>query len=179
METLSWSKIPLSHKTKISFWSFVYKKSNQKMKLRRIRYAGDHKDESILISNHGNVQFIADGRFALSGLMYCPRYTVEFMVSGQGTISLRGACKKLIIKNIAGNCLLDLSEVVCNEVYCKSAKGKSIILVGSTKRISLANLDEEAILQYKGRPLITNCSVKESAKMERLSKKEQKILEAA
>ena len=149
------------------------------MKLRRIRYTGEHKDESILISNHGNVSFIAEGKFVLSGLMYCPRYTVEFMVSGQGTISLRGACKKLIIKNIAGNCLLDLSEVVCREVYCKSASGKSIILVGSTKLIGQANLEEEAILQYKGRPLVTSCTLKQSARMDPMSKNEKKILAAA
>lgn len=120
------------------------------MKRRKIRYIGEHKDETILISNDGDVSFLAEGKFVLSGLMYCPRYSVEFNVSGQGTISLRGVCKKLFIKNITGDCLLDLSEVVCKEVYCNSAKGKSIIRIGSTKLISQANLEDEAILQYKG-----------------------------
>jgi hypothetical protein len=100
-------------------------------------------------------------------------------VSGQGSISLRGACKKLIIKNMTGDCVLDLSEVVCKEVYCKSAKGKSIILIGPTKLISQANLEEEAILQYTGKPLVTNCSLKQSARMESLNKSEKKILAAA
>ncbi len=149
------------------------------MKQRRIKYSGEQKDESLLISNYGNVSFLAEGKFVLSGLMYCPRYSVEFSVSGQGTISLRGVCKKLIIKNITGDCLLDLSEVVCEEVYCKSAEGKSIILIGSTKLISQANLEEEAILQYKGKPLVTNCTLKQSARMEPMSKNEKKILVAS
>ena len=150
-----------------------------KMKRRKIRYIGEHKDETILISNDGDVSFLAEGKFVLSGLMYCPRYSVEFNVSGQGTISLRGVCKKLFIKNITGDCLLDLSEVVCKEVYCNSAKGKSIIRIGSTKLISQANLEDEAILQYKGKPLVTNCTLKQSARMESLSKNEKKILVAA
>lgn len=116
------------------------------MKKRKIRYIGEHEDDSLLISNHGDVQLVAEGKFDLSGLIYCPRYSVEFRVSGRGTISFRGVCKKLIIKNITGDCLLDLSEVVCKEVYCKLAKGKSIILIEPTKLISQANLEEEAIL---------------------------------
>lgn len=149
------------------------------MKRRKISYRGEHKDESLLIGNYGDVHFVAEGKFQLSGLMYCPRYTVEFNVSGQGTISFRGACRRLVIKNISGDCLLDLSEVVCKEVHCKSAKGKSILLVGPTKLISLANLSEDAMLQYKGKPLITNCSLKESARIEPVSKKENKELAAA
>ena len=149
------------------------------MKRRKITYSGEHKDDSLFISNHVNVQLIAEGKFDLLGLMYCPRYSVEFVVSGQGTIFFRGACERLIIKSITGDCLLDLSEVVCKEVQCKSAKGKSIILIGPTKLISQANLAQEAVLQYKGKPLITNCSLKQSARMEPLVKKEKKILVAA
>lgn len=149
------------------------------MKRREIRYKGDHKDESLLISNYGNVLLVAEGKFELSGLMYCPRYSVEFKVFGQGTISFRGACKKIIIKNITSDCQLDLSEVVCKEVQVKSAKGKAIILIGPTKLISQANLEEEAVLQFKGRPLITNCSLGLSARMGPFNKKEKKILEAA
>lgn len=146
---------------------------------RKIRYSGEQRDDSLFITNHGNVSFNAEGKFELSGVMYCPRYTVEFSLSGQGSISLRGVCRKIIIKSMTGACHLDLSEVVCSEVYCKSVKGKSIILIGSTKLISQANLEGESILQYKGRPLITNSSLKESSRMEPLMKMEKKILEVA
>ena len=67
---------------------------------RKISYMGEHKDHSLVIGNYGDVQFVAEGKFELSGLMYCPRYMVEFSVSGQGTIAFRGACRKLVIKNI-------------------------------------------------------------------------------
>ena len=149
------------------------------MKRRKIRYVGEHVDDSLLISNHGNVQFVAEGKFDLSGLMYCPRYEVEFSVSGRGNISFRGACKKMIIKSISGDCVLDLSEVVCKEIQCRMVKGKSIVLIGPTKLISQANLEGEAVLQYKGKPLITSCSLKQSARMEPQIKKEKKILVAA
>jgi len=148
------------------------------MKKRKIKYSGEHRDDSLLIGNYENVHFIAEGKFDLSGLMYCPRYSVEFSVSGSGTIAFRGACKKLIIKKITGDCLLDLSEVVCKEVYCKSAKGNAVILIGPTKLISQANLTENATLQFKGKPLITNSAVGQSARMEPVGKKE-KVLVAA
>ena len=146
---------------------------------RRIKYSGDQKDDSVFISNHGNVLFNAEGKFDLSGVMYCPRYSVEFTLSGQGTISLRGVCRKIIIKNMTGDCLLDLTDVVCSEVYCKLAKDKSIILIGTTKLISQVNLVGESILQYKGRPLIINSSLKESSRMEPFMKMKERILEIA
>ncbi len=149
------------------------------MKRRRISYSGESKDQSLLIGNYGDVQFVAEGKFDLSGLIYCPRYTVEFIVAGQGAITFRGVCKKLIIKNVSGDCVLDLSEVVCKEVQCKLAKGNSLVTVGPTKVISLANLQEDAVLQYKGKPLITNCLLANSARMEPLDKKMKKILVAA
>src|SRR6478736_3204407 len=136
------------------------------MKRRKIKFTGEQKDDSLLIGNYENVQFTAEGKFDLSGLMYCPRYSVEFNVSGNGTIAFRGACKKIVIKNITGDCMLDLSEVVCKEVYCKSAKGNAVILIGPTKLISQANLAENATLQFKGKPLITNCAIGQSARME-------------
>jgi hypothetical protein len=45
---------------------------------RKIEFIGAHKDDSIVIGNYGDVQFVAKGNFDLSGLIYCGKNTVEF-----------------------------------------------------------------------------------------------------
>ena len=131
---------------------------NPPPKRRRIEFDGDHKADSLMIGNFGDVEFIAKGCFELSGMIYSKR-TVEFTVIGTGHIRFHGFCKKLIIHLVKGECTLDFSELTSKEVCCISLRDKSTTLVGPTRVISRANLQDEAVLNYASSSLLQSYSV--------------------
>jgi hypothetical protein len=133
---------------------------------RKIEFIGNHKDDSIVIGNYGDVKFIARGNFDLSGLIYCMKNTVEISVEGDGIISFKGVCKKLMIRGIYGNCTLDLSQVTSKRIWCESVRGNAIVNLGPTKIIELISLGDEAIVRYEGRPALLNYSLKDRSKIE-------------
>jgi len=135
---------------------------------RRIEFIGNHKNDSIVIGNYGDVRFIAQGNFDLSGLIYCGKSTVELNVSGDGMVSFSGICKKLMIRGVDGNCRLDLTNLSSQSVWCESIKGSTVIDLGRTKLIELISLDNEAIVRYPGKPLLLNYSLKGNSKIEAL-----------
>jgi hypothetical protein len=137
-------------------------------KLRKIEFDGDHKDDSLLIGNYGDVDFVAKGNFDLSGMIYS-KSTIEFTVIGNGTIRFRGFCKRVIIHLVKGECHLDLSELTSKEVCCYSLRDKSKIKLGPTRVISRANVQDEAIFQYASKPLLQNYSIVGNAKIEALA----------
>jgi hypothetical protein len=135
---------------------------------RRIEFIGNHKNDSIVIGNYGDVRFIAQGNFDLSGLIYCGKSTVELNVTGEGMVSFSGICKKLLIRGMDGNCRLNLTNLSCQTVWCESIKGSSIIDLGKTKLIELISLDNEAIVRYPGKPVLLNYSLRGNSKIEAL-----------
>jgi hypothetical protein len=137
-------------------------------KTRKIEFDGDHKDNSLLIGNYGDVDFVVKGNFELSGMIYS-KSTIEFTVIGNGTIRFHGFCKKIIIHLVKGECSLDLSELTSKEVCCFSLRDKSTIKLGPTRIISRANVQDEAVFQYASKPLLQNYSVVGNGKIEALA----------
>jgi hypothetical protein len=135
-------------------------------KPRRIEFIGDHKNDSIVIGNYGDVQFVAQGNFDLSGLIYCGKSTVEINLQGQGVVSFNGVCRKLMIRGIDGNCTLNLTSLSCDVVWCESVKGNSIINLGRTRLIELISLDHQAVVRYPGNPVLLNYSLRGNSKIE-------------
>jgi len=133
---------------------------------RKIEYIGEHKNDSIVIGNYGDVKLIAQGKFDLSGLIYCGKSTVEFNIDGDGVIAFNGVCKKLIIRGMKGNCTLDLSNLTCQNVWCESIKDNSMVLLGQVKVIELISLDDEATVKYDGKPVLMNYSLRGNGRIE-------------
>ncbi len=133
---------------------------------RKIEFIGDHNDDSIVIGNYGDVKFVAKGTFNLSGLVYCGKSTVEITLEGEGLVSFRGVCRKLLIRGIRGNCTLDLSGVTAKKVWCESVKDQSVIALGPTKMIELISLDHDAVVRYEGRPIVLNYSLRGNSRIE-------------
>lgn len=134
--------------------------------VRKIEFIGEHKDDSIVIGNYGDVKFVAKGNFNLAGLIYCVKNTVEISVDGDGEIAFKGVCKKLIIRGIRGNCTLDLSNVTSQAVWCESVKDNAVISLGPTKIIELISLDNEAVVKYDGKPVLLNYSLRGNSRIE-------------
>jgi hypothetical protein len=135
------------------------------LKARRIEFQGEHRHDSLLIGNHGNVEFIATGSFDLSGMIYSKK-TVEFTVIGSGLIRFTGFCKKVIIHLVKGDSILDLSELSSKEVCCFSLRDRSRIMIGPTKVISRANVQDEAVFNYASKPLLRSYSLVGNARIE-------------
>jgi len=133
--------------------------------VRKIEYDGEHKDDSILIGNFGDVDFIARGDFELSGMIYS-KQTVTFTVLGKGLIKFHGVCHKLIVNLVKGDCILDFTELESHEVSCVSLRDNSRTFIGPTRIISRANLQDEAILKYNGNPRILNYTVSGNSRIE-------------
>ena len=134
--------------------------------VRKIEFIGEHIDDSIVIGNYGDVKFVAKGNFNLSGLIYCGKNTVEINLDGDGVVSFKGVCKKLLIRGIRGKCTLDLSNVTSQVVWCESVKDQSVITLGPTKLIELISLDNEAVVKYDGRPVLLNYSLRGNSRIE-------------
>ena len=132
---------------------------------RKIEYDGEHKDDSIMIGNFGDVDFVVKGDFELSGMIYS-KHTVTFTILGSGIIKFHGVCNKIIIHLVKGDCLLDLSQLESQEVVCFSLRDNSRTLIGTTKIISRANLQDEAVLRYMGSPRVHDYTVSGSSRIE-------------
>jgi len=133
--------------------------------LRRIEYEGDHKIDSLLIGNFGDVEFTARGNFELSGMIYSKK-SVAFTIIGEGLIKFHGVCQKVIIHLVKGNCVLDFSELTSSEVCCVSLRDNSTTMLGPTKLITRANLQDGAVLKYKGTPRLQNYTLSGSSRIE-------------
>lgn len=135
--------------------------------LRKIEYEGNHKNDSLLIGNFGDVEFTAKGNFDLSGMIYSKK-SVSFTVIGSGHIRFHGSCQKVIINMVKGDCTVDFSDLWTSEVCCISLRDNSTTLLGPTKVITRANLQDGAILRYKGTPRLQNYTLSGSSRIESL-----------
>jgi hypothetical protein len=133
---------------------------------RRIEFIGSYKDDSIVIGNYGDARFIAQGNFELSGLIFCSKNTVEINLDGEGMVAFRGVCKRLVVKNVRGNCTLDLTGMTTERVWCESIKDSAVITLGTTRIIELISLDDEAVVKYGGRPVLLNYSLRGNSRIE-------------
>ena len=125
-------------------------------KKQHFSFTGDVRDDSILIGSHGDAKVKINGSFELSGIVYCPKYTLTLSIEGTGSIALRGICDRIIIKKMSGDCTLDLRDLTCKELRCEAVRKKSRILAGKTRVVTKANLFDEAVLQISERSLITS-----------------------
>jgi len=142
----------------------------QPLPVRTIQFEGDHKNDSLLIGNFGDVEFVAKGSFDLGGMIYCVRGTVTFRVAGDGCITFHGSCRRLVIDYANGNCVLDFSKLECKEVVCTTVKGRAEIVLGPTKVITRANVQDEATLWYTNNPVFTNYSISGTARIQQLAR---------
>lgn len=132
------------------------KKSRGRPKKIRLNFTGRVRQDDLLIGSHGHTEIKIRDDFQLSGIIYCPKYSVTLDINGEGKLALRGKCGTIIIKKMQGNCTLDLSEVTYKELNCHSVAGKAIVIAGNTRVITPAILSDEAELHVQERQLIFN-----------------------
>jgi hypothetical protein len=140
--------------------------TNSNLPTRNIEFIGDHKNDNIVIGNYGDVKLVVKGTFNLAGLVYCAKNTVEITLDGDGVVTFKGVCKKLLIKGMRGNCVLDLSNLTSKVIWCESVKDNAMITLGPTKVIELISLDNEAVVRYEGKPVLLNYSLRGNARIE-------------
>ena len=132
------------------------KTTKERKKKITLAFKGDVNKDDLLIGSHGNTEIRINGNFQLGGIIYCPKYTVTFIIQGDGRISFRGKCQRIIIKKMQGDCTLDLSDVTYKELHCQSLSGKAVVMAGNTRAISPAILADDATLHVDNRHLIFN-----------------------
>ena len=131
----------------------------------KISYIGETQTDDLLIGSHGNSEMNVKGSFQLSGIIYCPKYTVTLSINGHGKIAFRGKCARIVIRKMKGESTLDLSGVTYKELHCKSLKGKSVVIAGNPRVISPANLEDDSILIVNDSPLIFNALTSDNARI--------------
>ena len=134
----------------------VKKTTKARKKKTTLVLKGDVVQDDLLIGSHGNTDMKITGTFLLSGIIYCPKYTVTLVIQGDGRIAFRGKCHRIVIKKMQGDCMLDLSDVTYKELHCQSLSGKSVVIAGNTRAISPAILSEDATLHVHDRHLLFN-----------------------
>jgi hypothetical protein len=131
----------------------------------RLAFCGDVRRDDILIGSHGNTDIKIRGNFQVSGIIYCPKYTVTLEIKGDGKIAFRGKCYSIAIRKMTGDCILDLSDMTYKELRCESLEGKSIVLAGNTRAITPAILSDEAVLHVSEHQLIFNAITSGNSKI--------------
>lgn len=144
-------------------------------KKQRFNFRGTIREDALVVGSHGDAIINVDGNFELSGIIYCPKYSVTITIKGEGKVSFRGKCNRIIIKKMEGNCTLDLSDLTCKELRCEAVRGQATVISGKTRVVTQANLSDEAELHIAKRPLITNSYTAGSSKIVRRNSVSQTV----
>lgn len=108
---------------------------------RVIRFLGSAiKEDHLVIGNHSHAQVIIKGDFSINGLVYCPRYKLDLIINGNGTLALHGICKQLNIIRVKGNCILEFESLLIHDLNCREMIGHSTLKVGRVKTIGERNI---------------------------------------
>lgn len=132
------------------------KKPTRRKKTIKIAFTGEVRQDDLLIGSHGNTELRIKGNFQISGIIYCPKYSVTLHIKGSGKISFRGKCDRIIIRRMSGDCTLDLTDVTYKELKCEALQGRSVVIAGNTRAVTPAILSDEATLHVHERLLIFN-----------------------
>lgn len=130
--------------------------AREKKRKVRLVFNGETLQNDLLIGSHGDTELKIKGTFQLSGVVYCPKYSVTLDIKGDGLISFRGKCNRIIIRRMSGDCKLDLTHVTYKELRCESLQGRSVVVAGNARAITPAILSDEATLHVHERHLIFN-----------------------
>ena len=130
--------------------------AREKKKKVKIAFNGETEQNDLLIGSHGDTELKIKGNFQISGVIYCPKYSVTLDIKGNGLISFRGKCNRIIIRKMSGDCKLDLTDVTYKELRCESLQGRSVVVAGNARAITPAILSDEATLHVHERHLIFN-----------------------
>ena len=103
-------------------------------------------ERNLLIGNHGPAQLVVRGEFLIAGLVYCPKFSLEIVVRGNGTLTLRGICRRLTIKRVTGNAVLELEQLRMTELLCQDLSGSSEVKLVQPKYILERNVGINAKL---------------------------------
>lgn len=122
----------------------------------KLVFTGEVQQDDLLIGSHGDTDIKISGNFHISGIVYCPKYTITMTIKGDGRLALRGKCDRIIIKRMQGSCTLDLSEVTYKELHCQSLQDRSVVIAGNARAITPAILSDDATLHVHERQLIFN-----------------------
>jgi hypothetical protein len=132
---------------------------------RDLTFPGNSENNSILLGDYGDAKITATGNFKLSGIVLCRKNTLELYLDGTGTISLQGHCKTLLIKNISGECTLDVTGLACRKLICESATGKAVILLGRTRVIEQMVIGNDVQVRYPMKAVSNESSVRDNLKI--------------
>jgi hypothetical protein len=115
--------------------------------LRKLFFDGKSiVEHDVLIGNHGHAQLTVRGNFFIGGLVYCPKFSLEIVVRGNGILMLRGICRRLIIKRVTGNAVLKFEQLRMTELLCNDLSGTSELRVVQPKYVLERNVGINAKL---------------------------------
>lgn len=109
------------------------------------------EEKNLVIGNHDHVQLVVKGNFVIDGLVYCPRYSLELVLQGDGTVTLHGICRRIILKKVSGNCLINLEEALVRELSCEDVGANSVLRMQSPRLILERNIHASADVFFGGR----------------------------
>jgi hypothetical protein len=85
----------------------------------------------------------------IHGLIYCPKYSLELTVKGNGSMVFHGVCRDLVIRRVSGNCILDFEELKVRQLYCRELTGHSVLKMNDPRYVMERNIGEHAVLSLK------------------------------
>jgi hypothetical protein len=118
---------------------------------RRIIFNGHSYEKSLVIGNHDHIQLVAKGSFDLEGLIYCPKFSLELILQGEGALKLHGVCKRLVIKRVTGNIVMEMGAVRIQELSSVDLGGSSVLRMSTPKLVLEKNVHESAEIFFDGK----------------------------
>jgi hypothetical protein len=119
---------------------------------RKLQYNGPHTDEkSLVIGNHDHVQLTVKGSYFIDGLIYCPRYSLEITLMGEGSLSLHGICRRITVKKVTGKAIINFKDLKVKEFSCEWLGGNSVLKMQAPRFTIQKNIYDHASLYFDER----------------------------